>query len=181
MSDHRLKCDRVDVGYGENVKFEDLPNPETSKRPLALDSAECRKQITWISYMAFLPYLELPTFGWYPENFPLHAHTVHTFSGRSSPALQETRTNSRPAPGQSSPSLIAPEAGYQAEASRSPRQQTLGSAGLESSRYKVDIISLVNSLDTAIHGILAATRPLSGLCHQGCRQAEVTGLLRLEF
>jgi hypothetical protein len=60
----------------------------------------------------------------------LHALTVHTFSGSSSPALQETRTNSRPAPGQSSPSLIAPEAGYQAAKLRGvPRQQTLGSAG----------------------------------------------------
>jgi hypothetical protein len=92
--------------------LEGAPEAETSRRPLALDSAKCRKQLAVI---------------WIILRISLHALTVHTFSGRSSPALQETRTISRPAPGQSSPSLIAPESGYQAgsveeSTSTNPRQ-----------------------------------------------------------
>jgi len=175
MSDRRLKCDRVDVGNIENVVLQDLPRL-TSRRPLALDFPKCSQIVTCIS----LP-ISWTISGWHPGNFPSRCHSSHVlWEIKSSTTRDQNESQARTR-------TIKPLS-YRSRSgipSRSLEESTSTNLGhccvLKAVDIKLTLFRWWTPLDTAIHGILAATRPLSGLCHQGCRQAEVTGLLRLEF
>ncbi len=138
--------------------MEGAPEAETSRRPLALDSAECRKQ----------------SYG-YHAWFSLHALTVILWEIKSSTTRNQNDFQART--GTIKPFSYRSRIGIPSQKRQGVHvNKPWAVLGSESSRHKVDTLSSVNYLDTAIHGILAATRPLSGLCHQACKQAEVTGL-----
>jgi hypothetical protein len=104
------------------------PEAEISRRPLALDPAKCREHMDIMHGLPPFPSLELH-FGWHPEKFTSRSHSSHIlWELKSSTTRNQNEFKARTRT--IKPLSYRSRSGIPSrKASRSPRQQTLGSAG----------------------------------------------------